>query len=126
MNDTKKVRRAATRNPTPGWVHRNHRSRGRKSLNITLPDAVYERVQRLASDLQVNRSRVIELALERDVFSAEQQDMLQTYLHHLPRIGSNLNQVARFGNTYGELPNETRAVLLEVDRLVQVIRRLLP
>ena len=87
---------------------------------------MYERVQRLASDLQVNRSRVIELALERDVFSAEQQDMLQTYLHHLPRIGSNLNQVARFGNTYGELPNETRAVLLEVDRLVQVIRRLLP
>ena len=126
MNDTKKVRRAAKRNPTPGWVHRDHRSRGRRSLNITLPDALYERVQRLAGDLHVTRSRVIELALSRDVFSAEQQDMLQTYLHHLPRIGSNLNQVARFGNTYGELPNETRAVLLEVDRLVQAIRRLLP
>jgi post-segregation antitoxin (ccd killing protein) len=125
MNDTK-VRRAAKRNPTPAWVHRDHRSRGRRSLNITLPDALYERVQQLAGDLQVTRSRVIELALSRDVFSAEQQQMLQTYLHHLPRIGSNLNQIARWGNTYGQLPEETRAVLLEVDRLVQVIRSALP
>ena len=125
MNDTK-VRRAAKRNPTPGWVQRNHRSRGRRSLNITLPDALYERVQRIASELHVTRSRVVELALNRDVFSAEQQRMLQTYLHHLPRIGSNLNQIARWGNTYGQLPGETRAVQLEVERLVRAIGSMLP
>ena len=125
MKDTK-VGRAAKRNPTPGWVHRDHRSRGRRSLNITLPDALYERVQRLAGDLHVTRSRVIELALSRDVFSVEQQRMLQDCLHHLPRVGSNLNQIARLGNTHGSLPAETPVVMREVDRLVRAIGRLLP
>jgi hypothetical protein len=114
------------RKPTSGWVNRSHISRGRKALNITLPDAIYARVQRLASELQVSRSRVIELALDRDVFSTEQVQLLQSYHHHLPRIGANLNQLARFGNTYGSLPGEARAVLAEVDRLLREIGRLLP
>lgn len=114
------------REPTPGWVNRSHTSRGRKTLNITLPDLIYARVQRLASELHVSRSRVVELALSRDVFSVEQLQLLQSYHHHLPRIGSNLNQIARFGNTYGSLPGEAQAVLAEVNRLVREIGRLLP
>jgi hypothetical protein len=119
-------RSSTKRKPTPGWVNRSHTSRGRKSLNITLPDLIYARVQRLASELHVSRSRVVELALSRDVFSVEQVQLLQSYHHHLPRIGSNLNQIARLGNTCGTLPDEAQAVLVEVDRLVREIGRLLP
>jgi hypothetical protein len=123
---TANKRSPTKRKPTPGWVNRSHTSRDRKALNITLPDAIYARVQRLASELHVSRSRVIELALDRDVFSAEQVQLLQGYHYHLPRIGSNLNQIARFGNTFGSLPGEARAVLAEVDRLLREIGRLLP
>jgi hypothetical protein len=123
---TANKRSPTKRKPTPGWVDRSHISRGRKGLSITLPDAIYARVQRLASTLHVSRSRVIELALDRDVFSAEQLQLLQSYHHHLPRIGANLNQLARFDNTDGSLPGEAKAVLAEVNRLVGEIGRLLP
>lgn len=114
------------RKPTSGWVNRSHISRGRKALNITLPDAIYARVQRLASTLHVSRSRVIELALDRDVFSTEQLQLLQSYHDHLPRIGANLNQIARLDNTDGSLSGEAQSVLAEVNRLVREIGRLLP
>lgn len=75
-----------------------------RRFDIRLTDAEYDRFDAIARESGMTKSELFRDHIANVTVDASKRRELAAFIHALGRIGNNLNQLARFANTYKRIP----------------------